>query len=96
MAIRKFLVIDQNKYGDENIEVCGTLEEANKEAEYQWSHLTRNEQKIRHIFVAHVEDSADYLNDWAFDEDDGTVDYTAYHSTDTGDGYFDSEEEEAE
>ena len=86
--MKKFLVIDQNKYGDEYIEAFDTLEEANEEAECQWDHLTRREQKDRYIFVGHVEDTEEYLNDWAFEDDE--VDWTAYHSVDTDEGYFDS------
>lgn len=89
--MRKYLVIDQKKYGDEYIEVHDTLEDANTDAEYQWDHLTRNEKKEHHIFVAHVEDSDNYLNDWAFEDDE--VDWTAYHSLDTEEGYFDSDKE---
>lgn len=43
--MRKYLVIDQKKYGDEYIDVHDTLEDANTDAEYQWDHLTRNEKK---------------------------------------------------
>lgn len=87
--MRKYLVIDENKYGDTFSEVYDTLEEANEEAEYQWDHLTRREQKDRHIFVGHVEDTKEYLDDWAFEEDE--VDYNCYHSVDTDEGYFNSE-----
>lgn len=87
--MKKYLVIDENKHGDTFSEVFDTMEEANEEAECQWDHLTRREQKDRHIFVGHVEDKEEYLNDWAFE--DGEVDWTAYHSVDTGEGYFNSE-----
>lgn len=86
--MRKYLVIDVKKYGDQDVDVFDTLAEANADAEYQWNHLTRQEKKERHIFVGHVEDRKEYLNDWAFE--DGEVDYAAYHSTDTEEGYFDS------
>lgn len=85
---RKYLVIDQAEYGDEFVEAYDTLAEANTAAQYQWSCLTWREKETRHIYVVHVENSSDYLNEWAFG--DGTVDYTAFHSADTGSGYFDS------
>lgn len=91
--VRKYLVIDQRKHGDEFLTVCDTLEEANKEASSQWGYLTPREKKDRRIFVAHVENTEEYLNDWAFDEEDGKVDFCAFHSTDSAEGYFDSAEE---
>lgn len=94
--IRKYLVIDRKKHGDEFLTVCDTLEEANKEASFQWGHLTPREKKERHIYVAHVENTAEYLHDWAFDEEDGKVDFGAFHSTDCEKGYFDSTQEKEE
>lgn len=94
--MRKFIVIDETKTGgDVFTTLCDTLKEANVEGEYQWSHLTSREKKNRHIYVGHVEDTEEYLNDWAFDED-GEVDFEAYHSLGIEDGYFDSENSEEE
>ncbi len=89
-GMRKYLVVDEPKNGgDIYTTVCDTLEDANKEAEYQWDHLTCTEKKDRHIYVGHVEDNEKYLNDWAFDDDE--VDYEAYHSLGVEQGYFDSD-----
>ncbi|MFR5739568.1 MAG: hypothetical protein ACLUEC_10350 [Coprococcus sp.] len=89
--MRKYLVVDERKCGDVFQDVFDTLEEANAEAEYQWDHLTRTEQKERRVFVGHVEDNEKYLNDWAFDEDTGEVDWATYHSLGVEDNYFDSD-----
>ena len=89
--MRKYLVVDERKYGDVFQDVFDTLQEANAEAEYRWDHLTRIEKKDRHVFVGHVEDNEKYLNDWAFDEETGGVDWAVYHSIGVEDNYFDSD-----
>lgn len=88
--MRKYLVVDERKYGDVFQDVFDTLEEANAEAEYQWDHLTRIEKKDRHIFVGHVEDNENYLCKYAIDEETGELDWAAYHSLGGEDSYFDS------
>lgn len=93
--MRKYLVIDQEEHGDMWEDIFDTLDEANAAAESDWRYLTRNERKNRRIFVAHIEDTEDYLNSSAFDED-GSVDFHDWHSCDTEENYFDSDKQAME
>lgn len=96
MEERKYLVIDTEKddrCGDEFAEVFDTAEEATREAESHWNHLTRSEQKKRHVYSCYVT-KADLL-DYAIDED-GVIDWIANAGGRYYDGYFDSEKIEEE
>lgn len=83
-VMKKYLVIDTpvGNTGDEFVEAFETLEDANKAAEQQWNHLTKNEQKHRHVLVGIVTKKDLY------DDDE---DWTAYHSYNTADDTFNSE-----
>lgn len=91
MEERKYLVIDKvkgDRCGDIYTDYFDTPEEATREAESQWEHLTRSEQKNRHIYSCYI-DKTD-LMEGAIDED-GNIDWTAWAGTDKYDGCFDSE-----
>ncbi len=92
--MKRYLVIDEHKNGsgDSWTDVFDTLEAANSKAESAWGYLTQREQSKRRIHVAVVteEDLADY----AIDEDDGTIDWTAFNQYSDPDGGFDSDKEE--
>ncbi len=93
--MRKYVVVEFRKNGDQFQELFDTLEEANYDAEYKWAHLIREEKKNTHVYVGHVEDTKEYLPIWAFDDDEeGEIDFLAYHSLDTMENYFDSKKEE--
>ena len=89
--MRKYLVINEYNGGDTEVYVFDSLEAANKEADRLWDHLTDREKRKEHIFVAHVEDTKQFLDDYAWDEEEGTVDFRCYHSCDWDEGYFNSE-----
>nr|DAS66634.1 MAG TPA: hypothetical protein [Caudoviricetes sp.] len=96
MEERKYLVYETPKgdrCGDEFVEFFDTAEEATREAESQWNHLTRSEQKKRHIYSCYVT-KADLLDD-AIDED-GVIDWNANAGGRDYDGCFDSEKIEEE
>lgn len=96
MEERKYLVIDTEKddrCGDEFVEIFDTAEEATREAESHWDHLTRSEQKKRRVYSCYVT-KADLLDD-AIDED-GVIDWIANAGGRYYDGYFDSEKIEEE
>lgn len=86
----RYLVLDEpDNYanGDVFSTVCKTLEAANREAEYQWEHLTKSEQKKRWIHVAIV--TEEDLNPDAYDED-GEICWDSLHSYDSTNECFDS------
>lgn len=96
MEERKYLVIDTvkgNRCGDIYTDYFDTPEEATREAESQWEHLTRSEQKNRHVYSCYI-DKTDLMEE-AIDED-GNIDWTAWAGTDKYDGCFDSEKIEDE
>ena len=92
-TVDKYLVIDSRKdgTGDTFIKVFASLSDANDEAARQWDYLVLAEQKKRRIVVGHVTNSDQYLNEDAFTCEAG-IDYMNFHSYDTPDGAFDSEE----
>ena len=96
MEERKYLVIDTvkgDRCGDEFVSTFDTAEEATREAESQWNHLTRSERKTRHIYSCYVT-KADLL-DYAIDED-GVIDWNANAGGRDYDGCFNSEKIEEE
>lgn len=66
-----YKVYDYKRLGDwfETEETYTNLQEANKEALYQWNHLTPAEQKRSHVFVGTVEDDID-IPEGAFDSEE--------------------------
>lgn len=94
----RYIVADEPKNGfggDSFQDVFETLEAANGEAMRTWDHLTKGEQRKRHIWVGISR--RENLDDGAFDEDTGEV---ICWSMDNGYGFdvddtmFDSEEYE--
>lgn len=84
--MKKYLVIDErlDGTGDVFTEVFDTQDEADDSALGAWQHLTKKEQKERHIFVGEVSD--DDLYEWAFDTDDDgkeMIDWSAYKQYDS-------------
>lgn len=73
---KKYIVVDETRDGDSWTDVYETAEEANQAAWYDWNHLTKSEQKGRHIYAAVV--THDDLADDAFDEDTGTIDWCCW------------------
>lgn len=64
-----YRVYDERKHGDWfESEEFKNLDEANNEAVYEWYHLTKREQKNRHIYVA-AADGSGYAPEGAFDSD---------------------------
>lgn len=88
--MKKYLAIDETIGGDGTIDVYAfdTLEEANNEAEFLWRHLTHSEQKKRRVCVGLVTE-ADLYDDAV--NEDGNVDWCAYHSYRCEDGFFNSD-----
>lgn len=86
-TMKKYIVLDEMKAGDTFEAVHDTLEAANRDAAEQWAGLTRVERKRRRISVVVV--TEEDLTDWAIQED-GSIDWTAYHSADSDDSCFDS------
>lgn len=86
----KYLVIDEIINGDSFETVCDSAEEANREAAYQWDHLTERERKQRHLYAVIVK--REWLSEDAIDEDDGSIDWAMFDQADTFPGAFDSEE----
>lgn len=88
---RRYIVIDEPEdgNGDSFEEAFQTLKEANKNAEMHWNHLTGREKAKRHILVGIV--TKNDLEDYAFDDD--RIDWCCYHSYDTNEECFDSNNE---
>lgn len=88
---RIYMVIDEDRH-DTFTTVCSTLEEANREAENQWGHLTATEKKKRHVYVAFTLPTTDFYEKAEL-EAYGTEDFDpmACHTTDANDYCFDSE-----
>lgn len=85
----RFIVIDEPKNGfggDQFEEVYDSIEEANEAAKSHWWHLTDSEKRKRHIYVGVVR--PEDLNEWAFDEDTGAIDWAAFHSISYDDTMF--------
>lgn len=94
----RYIVIDEPKNGfggDQFEEVYNSLDEANSAAKSHWNHLTKGEQRKRHVWAGISR--RENLDDAAFDEDTGEV---LYWSMNNGYGFevddtmFDSEEYE--
>lgn len=92
----RYIVVDEPREGfggDSFQDVFETLEEANGDAMRTWSHLTKGEQRKRHIWVGISR--RENLDDDAFDEDTGAIINWAW---DDGSGFevdktmFDSDE----
>lgn len=86
----KYLVIDEIINGDRFETVCDSAEEANREAAYQWEHLTARERKQRHLYAVVVK--REWLSEDAIDEDDGSIEWAMFDQADAFPGAFDSEE----
>lgn len=81
----RYIVADEPKNGfggDSFQDVFETLEAANGEAMRTWDHLTKGEQRKRHIWVGISR--RENLDDAAFDEDTGAI---IDWSMDDGSGY---------
>lgn len=90
---KKYIVVDEPAGGfggDVFQEIYDTPEEANAAASYGWEHLTRNEQRKRHVFAGVV--TPEDLPEDAIDEDSGEIDWGAATSIDGFPGAFDSDE----
>lgn len=87
MNIEKYLVIDSTINGDEYVYAFDSLDDANREAERLWDHLTKREQKKRTICVGFVTEEDLYPD--AIDED-GEIEWAAHHSYSVGVGFFNS------
>lgn len=88
----KYIVVDEPKRGltgDMYQEIYDTPEGANTAASYNWDHLTRREQKCRHIFAGIV--TPEDLPEDAFDEDTGKIDWAAANNIQEFPGAFDSD-----
>lgn len=93
MDKQKYIVVDEPKRGltgDMYQEIYDTPEEANTVASYNWDHLTRGEQKFRHIFAGIVT-LADLPED-AVDEDTGDIHWDMATSIGSFFEAFDSDE----
>lgn len=92
---RRYIVVDEPREGfggDIRQDVYDSLDEANKAADLDWWYLTASEKRKRHIYVGVVR--LEDLNEWAFDEDTGAIDWAAFHSISYDETMFDSEEYE--
>ena len=93
MDKQKYIVVDEPKRGlagDMYQEIYDTPEDANTAASYNWEHLTRSEQKYRHIFAGIV--TPEDLPEDAFDEDTGDVHWDMATSIGSFHGAFDSDD----
>lgn len=87
----RYIVVDEPQKGfggDTWQDVYDSLDKANKAADLDWWYLTASEKRKRHIYVGVVR--MEDLNEWAFDEDTGAIDWTAFHSINYDDTMFDS------
>ena len=87
--MKKYIVIETNKHGDEWVSVFDTLEEANEYAKKAWEHLSAHDKKEQSVIVGIV--SENDLTEWAVDEESGEIDWTSYAQYDYNKECFDSE-----
>lgn len=94
----RYIVVDEPKNGfggDSFQDVFETLEAANGEAMRTWDHLTKGEQRGRHVWVGISR--RENLDDDAFDEDTGEIicwSMNNGYGFEVDDTMFDSEEYE--
>ncbi len=99
--MRKYIVIEVNKLGDERVSVFDTLTEANEYAREMWQIIKAQAKRVVKdmSFLATDNDprilvrvvSENDLSEWAVDEETGGIDWTCYNQYDYNEDCFDSE-----
>lgn len=84
----KYIVMEDRIPGDSFSTVYNTAAEANDAAETAWFYLTSGERKNTHVYV--VEVRREDLDEDAFDEDTGDINWCLWVSCNTFPGAFDS------